>query len=430
MAAQKKSPPADAVRDIVLETLAKVRQKGGFASAHIADAFHKRERLGQRARKMAAETTYGIISQKRRLEHALQGAFDGTRSSDMLRLTAFRVLHGEWTVEQARRAVPRVDWAYVAKVNARIDQEKDPVLQLALRHSFPDWLAKKLIEQHGPAAATLAAALNQRPPQTLRVNTLRTTREAFLKELADAGIDAHPGALSPAAVIIDTPVNVFKLAGFGAGHFELQDEASQIVAELVAPPSGATVLDACAGAGGKTLALAALMKGRGVLAAYDPDHKKLAQLALRARRAQAHNLLPLKQMRDAPPEFYDRVLVDAPCSGIGALRRKPEARWRIQEADLAPLAAQQEQIARRAMRAVKPGGRLIYATCTILAEENEQVVERLAADGDFEIMPIGEILGLERAAPLNDPSGRFLKTLPHRHNTDGFFAAVLRRGAS
>jgi 16S rRNA (cytosine967-C5)-methyltransferase len=212
------------------------------------------------------------------------------------------------------------------------------------------------------------------------------------------------------------------------------------VAELVAPPPRGRAIDYCAGAGGKTLALAALLGGRGRVVACDVDARKLVELRRRARRAGASNVQTIELPGDlaaaAPPALAaieggsDRVLVDAPCSGIGALRRNPEARWRLVPADLERMPALQLAIARRALDLVEPGGRLIYATCTLLAAENQSVVERLVSErAGLEIVPIKDVWGSARAAPISDTSGRFLELLPHQHGTDGFFAAVLRRRA-
>ena len=228
---------------------------------------------------------------------------------------------------------------------------------------------------------------------------------------------------------------MFGLPAFKEGLFEVQDEASQLVAEVTAPPPRGLVIDACAGAGGKTLALGALLENRGRLLALDVDPKKLEELSRRARRAGLSNHRALEVDATAYPDEVealrgraDRVLVDAPCSGIGALRRNPEARWRLSEDDIPRLAGEQLGIARRAMSLVAPGGRLVYATCTVLRQENEAVVDQLLAPG-WEVMRVAEIWGSERAAAVTDPSGTYLKLRPDRHDTDGFFAAILYRRA-
>jgi 16S rRNA (cytosine967-C5)-methyltransferase len=201
------------------------------------------------------------------------------------------------------------------------------------------------------------------------------------------------------------------------------------------PPPRSRVVDYCAGAGGKTLALAAAMASAGRISACDVDRRKLAELKKRARRAGASNIESVElEGEGLPPALRSleraaaRVLVDAPCSGVGSLRRNPEARWRLDPADLRRMPELQLAIARRALDLVAPGGRLIYATCTLLRAENQAVVERLLAENtDLAIVPPKEIWSAARAAPLTDATGAFMELLPHRHGTDGFFAAVLRR---
>jgi 16S rRNA (cytosine967-C5)-methyltransferase len=297
-------------------------------------------------------------------------------------------------------------------------------------------LSKRLISQYGDRADELATALNQRAPLTVRANTLKTTREALVARLAEEKVVARPTRFAPAGLTLETRVNMFGLAAFKDGLFEAQDEASQLVAELVAPPPKGLVVDACAGAGGKTLGLGAIMENRGRLVALDVDARKLEELRRRARRAGLSNARAIAVDAESWPDEVEalrgraeRVLVDAPCSGLGALRRNPEARWRLGEEDLARFPAQQLAIARRAQNLVAPGGRLIYATCTVLRAENEDVLDKLVTScgPGWEIMRTAEIWGTERASWVSDVSATFLKLLPHRHDTDGFFAAVLRR---
>ena len=296
--------------------------------------------------------------------------------------------------------------------------------------------AQAWLDQYGDEADGLAAALNRRAPLTLRANLLRTTRAGLAERLASEGLSSHPTRYAPAGLVLDTRVNVFGLAAFKEGWFEAQDEASQLAAELVAPPPRALVVDACAGAGGKTLALGALMGSKGRLVALDVDDRKLDELRRRARRAGLSNARAIAvdaaTWPDDPDEVSalrghaERVLVDAPCSGIGALRRNPEARWRLGEDDVKRLPSEQLAIASRAQALVAPGGRLIYATCTLLREENERVVDRLLVPG-WEIVRAAEIWGNERSMTVCDVTGTFLTLRPDRHDTDGFFAAVLRR---
>jgi 16S rRNA (cytosine967-C5)-methyltransferase len=268
-------------------------------------------------------------------------------------------------IDQARAERADCDWPAVWRTFQHIDRIDDPTVRFALTHSLPDWLAGRLLAEYGPADAdAFARALNGRAPLTLRANLLRTTRDQLLAELAEH----QPTATrwSAEGVVLGARVNVFGLPGFKAGHFEVQDEASQLVAEIVMP-SG-LVVDACAGAGGKTLAMGALMKNKGRLVAMDMARHKLDELVRRARRAglSNHRTLPVPADGPLPPDpslvgKADRVLVDAPCSGVGSMRRNPEARWRMSPEFVAALPDLQTRIALRALPLVKPGGRLVYA---------------------------------------------------------------------
>lgn len=299
--------------------------------------------------------------------------------------------------------------------------------------SYPEWLVSAVVADlgAGPAEAVLRAQ-NGRAPLTVRVNLLRGSRDALQARLREEGVESTPTTLSPHGLILHTRVNAYGLQAFRDGLMELQDEGSQLIAEVTAPPPGGVVVDACAGAGGKTLALAALLGNRGRIVAIDVDGHKLTELQRRARRAGLSNVAticaPVQEVSpDRLPRGADRVLVDAPCSGLGVLRRNPEARWRLSPADVAEIGARQRQILSSAAALVAPHGRLIYATCTILRRENDGVVaEFLERHPDFSEVPVKEILGGARAAAIGD--GQRLRLLPLREDgPDGFFAAVLRR---
>ena len=239
---------------------------------------------------------------------------------------------------------------------------------------------------------------------------------------------ARPTELAPAGLVCETRMNAFALTAFRDGLFEVMDEGSQLVADLVAPPPGGRVVDACAGAGGKTLAIGAALGGKGRMLALDTDGKKLEELRRRARRAGLTNV-EARQVGEGPLDVkgqFDRVLVDAPCSGLGTLRRNPEARWRLTRATVETFPARQVALLVTYAPLVAVGGRLIYATCTVARSENDLVIERFLAErDDFVPVPIKEIWGRERAEKLGD--GMTLRLSPNRHDTDGFFAAVLRR---
>jgi 16S rRNA (cytosine967-C5)-methyltransferase len=380
-----------------------------------------------------------MIRQARRVDYALERA--GARlppgpAREKARYLAYLVLEGEIAPEAAAKAQSGVDFAAVARVDDAIVKERGEDRRYALRHSLPDWLARRFMTQYGNDADALAAALNRRAPLTLRANTLRTTRDALLARLRDGGLEAEPTRFATHGIVLHTRTNVFGLAAFREGLFEAQDEASQLVAELTTPAGARLVVDACAGAGGKTLALGALMGGKGRLVSLDVDGKKLEELRRRARRAGLTSVraVEIQAQGGFPDEVAalegkaERVLVDAPCSGIGALRRNPEARWRLAEEDLDRLPAQQLAIARRAARLVAPGGLLVYATCTSMDEENEAVVRGLAAAlPGWQRVPVADLLGAARAAEVAQSDGLALAMLPHRHDSDGFYAAAMKR---
>lgn len=428
------------VRNLLLTLWRRARMDWSFVSSSLADAF-RQKRAGSRERRAVSECLYGMIRHHRRLGEALDrgGWRGGQRAPDLERIVAYLVLEEGLGIEVAARLVPELDWAAVASVDEALDALSSARERVARRHSFPDWLAKRLHADWGDSAESLAEALGQRAPMTVRVNTLKGTREALQKSLAEQNITTREGRFSSTALIFETRVNLFSLPEFKAGLFEAQDEGSQLIADLVAPPPKGNVVDLCAGAGGKTLALAALLQGRGRLLATDPFKKKLDELRRRSRRAGASNVQAA--VIDAAPRApwpgaverwvgkAERVLVDAPCTGVGSLRRNPEARWRLTPEEADALPAQQLEICERALSLLAPGGRLIYATCTVLSGENDRVVEALLErHRELELVPVKEVWGRERAELVGD--GDFLRTVPHEHGCDGFFAAIVRRKRS
>jgi 16S rRNA (cytosine967-C5)-methyltransferase len=300
---------------------------------------------------------------------------------------------------------------------------KPPPARLADRFSLPDWLAEALERAAGDDAEALADALDRPGPVFLRANLLRTTRDELAARLRGEGVATRPGALGRACLEVTSPrPNVLGLSAHREGLFEVQDEGSQLLGDAVGARAGETVLDACAGAGGKSLLLAAAVGAQGRVHAADPDAARLVRLRTRAARAGAGEIVVVHG--DAAPTglAVDRVLVDAPCSELGALRRGPDLRWRLDPAAFAPLPALQRTILERALSHVRPGGLLVYATCTFRREEDEDVALALEADHPE----------LTRVAPPVPgavlTADGFLRTWPHRHGTDAFFAAAWRRG--
>ncbi len=285
---------------------------------------------------------------------------------------------------------------------------------LPVRASLPEWLCARLVAIGGEA---LALSSTTAPPQTLRVNTLKATREQAAAALADEGIETAPCARGDAGLVVTRRKNVFRTRAFREGWFEVQDEGSQLVAALAHARPGQRVVDGCAGAGGKTLALAAAMQNKGSIVAFDVHGGRLKALRERCTRAGVDNVRvhdldeeprAHKRLRDA----CDVVVVDAPCSGTGVLRRNPDTGWRLGPDDVARLGDTQAMLIRRYAALVKPGGRLVYATCSVLPEENRGVVDRFVADdARFAV-----------AVPEDE-----LVLLPSSGGTDGFYAVALTR---
>ncbi|MGQ0656367.1 MAG: RsmB/NOP family class I SAM-dependent RNA methyltransferase, partial [Betaproteobacteria bacterium] len=297
----------------------------------------------------------------------------------------------------------------------------------AERADLPDWLWERLVAEQGAAeAAAIAQGLLALAPLDLRVNLAKIERADAL-----ASLDGAATRYSPAGIRLANKPQINRHPLFTSGAVEVQDEGSQLLAYLLAPRRGEMVADFCAGAGGKTLALAMLMRGTGRIYAMDVSAKRLGELAPRAARAGISNVHPivlsgendLRAKRLAGK--LDRVLVDAPCSGFGTLRRNPDLKWRHDARAVTELAAKQSRILAAAAKLVKPGGRLVYATCSVLAEENEDVAARFAqASPEFNPVSVGDLLKQQKI-PLEQ--GEHLHLWPHQHGTDGFFAAAFQR---
>jgi 16S rRNA (cytosine967-C5)-methyltransferase len=314
----------------------------------------------------------------------------------------------------------------------------DDAARFAIRHGWPAWVAGALDGRRD--LEPLLDALNEEPPLVLRANALAATAGDVAEALAREQIATRPGRLSPDALVVEQATNVFRTDAFRRGLFEVQDEGSQAVSLLVDPRAGWRVLDACAGAGGKSLHLATLMRGRGEVFAHDPSARRLEAARRRVVRSGLQNVRivpagePLERLRGRLEGACDAVLVDAPCTGLGTVRRNPDIKLRARPGQAAELAAKQLEILAKHAPFVKPGGRLVYATCSILPEENERVVARfLDASPEFEVVAPEAVLAssprADRLAALREAVARsdVMRLTPHEHGTDGFFAAVLRR---
>ena len=404
------------------ETLRNVLRFEHPADAVLSRYFREHRQLGQHDRAFIAESVFGVLRHKRLLDHLAGGATPRRLLlASLARIAGIsgRELHAVLTDDEA---------AWLAGIRAASPGD----LPLAVQAEFPDWLVERLRPQM-PEATILALGrvLQQPAPLDLRVNTLRTDRDTVLRQMAAVGIRADATPYSPIGVRLkDKPaLNLHPL--FLDGSVEVQDEGSQLLGYLVAPRRNDLVVDFCAGAGGKTLMLGAMMQSRGRIYAFDVSARRLAQLKPRLKRSGLSNLHPklIQNENDIGVKRLggkiDRVLVDAPCSGLGTLRRNPDLKWRQSPQTIAELTLKQAAILRAAARMLKPGGRLVYATCSLLAEENQDIVTAFLAEHDnFTLLNCSDILKQQQ---IELDTGPYLQLWPQLHGTDGFFAAVMER---
>lgn len=424
----------------LLETAARLYSEAAQSNyptdRFLGNVFHRyRKRFGSNDRKVISEAVYGIFRHKLLIEHWLgAGALRGTMDLALAALACEGLLDHE---------IFRSLWAgkdsvivYDALRNGEVRSSPESVSAedfLSIRYSFPLWLVKRWLVRFGrEKGEELLRAMNERPPLTLRANPVRTTREDLVDRLRQRGHDAEPTSVSCWGLRVRERFNVFEIPEFKQGFFEVQDEGSQQVVLLLDPKPGEVIWDACAGGGGKTLFLAALMQNKGRVIATDIRNRKLADLMKRARRAGLFNIFPadLTRLKESSliRRGVDKLIVDAPCSGTGTLRRNPDAKWKISEDKLAVFQRDQLAILESYQTYLKRGGWLIYATCSVEPEENEEVI-RLFLDrhpafkrleADIQLLP-HESGTVERAA------ARRLDTRPRAggSGTDGFFIARL-----
>jgi len=436
-----------ALLDLATELLRAVLRLEQPADAVVSAFFRAHRALGARERHALAETAYTVLRQRLLLQHLAaqgkagapeaaaaassekrgKGAKTTKVAASVERRLAMLAWQGSPTFLRGALGPHEATWL---DEMARVDRGALPE---KLRHNLPDWLAGALREVLGDEFWPLVEALGQPAPLDLRVNTLKARREEAQAALAAAGIEAVPTPFSPWGLRVAGKPALNKAAPFVDGWVEVQDEGSQLLALLADAHRGEMVVDFCAGAGGKTLALGAAMRNTGRLYAFDVSGHRLDALKPRLARSGLSNVHPVQIAHERDERIkrlagkIDRVLVDAPCSGLGTLRRNPDLKWRQSPKAVQELQAKQQAILAAAARLLKPGGRLVYATCSLLAAENEDVVRGFEAEAgrDFEALPVAELLA---AAKVPEPGklvcGPWLRLWPHRHQTDGFFAAV------
>jgi 16S rRNA (cytosine967-C5)-methyltransferase len=411
--------------------LIEILQNDSRPADRLIDTFFRRRRyLGSHDRRELAESVYGILRHLRLLQAVIAKAKPDAVNHPAWLLAAYKLHFEKVSPETVRAYALPLSSSEIIDL-ATSDLTELGLQDLGLRTSFPDWLVTKLKKQWEESETEhLLEAMNQPPPLTIRVNTLKTTREKCLRELSQHGHEGAPTPLAPDGIHFKKRANLFGLDLFRDGWFELQDEGSQIISLLLDPKPAWRVADVCAGGGGKTLHLAALMKNRGEIFAFDVAPPRLENLRKRARRCGIHNVrVQLLQPDEVPAKLLgqmDAILIDAPCSGSGVLRRNPDAKWKISPEMVQEMTVRQSQILKRYAPLLKPGGRLIYATCSLLAEENEEVVQAFVAEHpEFRAADAAAILQRYRLAHL--ANGSFIHLLPNQHGTDGFFAAVLEK---
>ena len=441
-------------RQLATTILDRVDQEKSFAEPLLDTLLSQNILSSIQDRRLLTEIVYGTLRMRNRIDWLIQSIYTGDSKKmepgikNILRVGLYQIMFTDRipayaacdeAVKLARKAYPGRDRLVNAILRNAIrkmervkypDFEEDPAAHISVFHSHPRWLVKKWIVRFGTEeTAEFCRSNNERPPLTLRINRLKTGRDDAVKALIDEGITARPTEYSPDGIIISNPgVPVKEMSLYKKGHLLIQDEASQLISLLLDPQPGDVVLDACSGAGIKTTHMAGLMQNRGKIVALDINERKIEGLNELSGRFGATIIEPLngdatKDMGSSYREQFDRILVDVPCSALGTLRRNPEIKWNRSAKDFGTFPRLQKAMLNRCADYLKRGGIMLYSTCTIKEDENEEVVKNfLRANPDFTcIHP-----SVSKAWKMTDGEG-FFRTFPHRHGTDGFFGALLTK---
>lgn len=443
------------VRQLAGEILFKVDSRKAYADILLDRALETHD-LGERDRALLTELTYGTLRWRGKIDARLSGQLRRSLADtdpfvrNLLRLTVYQLFFLDRVpdyaavseaVKLAKSQCGARTAGFVNGVLRNLLRRKagtakpiasgGSIAELAIEHSHPEWLVKRWIEEFGSTeACALMQANNEQAPLVLRANRLKCSRAQLLAHLLDHGITASATLWSPQGISLQSRGRVENLPGFAEGLLQIQGESSQLVGYLVAPVAGEKILDACAAPGGKTTHLAELMDDRGDLIALDKSARGVEQIHENAKRLNLTSLRivsadvtkPLERSLQGP---YDRILVDAPCSGLGTLRAHPEIKWHRQENDIQRLSDLQSKILNRVAAYLRSNGVLVYSTCTLTRDENDRVVDMfLAQHKGFELEQAARYLP-EAAKRLT--RGNCFQALPYRDNTDGFFAARLRK---
>jgi len=459
---EQRTKAVKAPRELALDALVKVAKTGAYSNLQLNRILQDAD-LQRADAALVTELVYGTIQRQLTLDHFLSRfVAKGLQKLEtwvhgLLRMSAYQLLYldripAHAVVNEAVLIAKRRGHAGIAgmvngvlrnMVRNRSELKPDditadnPIDAIALRHSYPEWLVARWIDTYGERVAEEICEWGNKPPHaSVRVNPLRTNRKAALELLAGEGYDAEPSQLAPAGIVVGRGGNLADTSGFRDGLWTIQDESSMIVAEVAAPTAGMKVLDCCAAPGGKTTHLAELMEGKGKVWANDLHPHKRALIASQSERLKLRNVEAITE--DAAelsgrfdPGSMDVVLLDAPCSGFGVIRRKPEIKWTKSAGDVADIAAVQRRLLNAVCGLVRPGGVLVYSTCTVVREENENQIARFLQEHPEFSLDAGwpeaiKAILQEKGAIGPDFDGQ-AQLLPQHFNSDGFYIARLKR---
>ncbi|GIP36735.1 ribosomal RNA small subunit methyltransferase B [Paenibacillus sp. J31TS4] len=446
--------PASA-RELAMELLTRVEQEGAYSNI-LLNQLLRQSQLDRREAGFATELVYGTIQRRNTIDYFLARFVPkGLHKLDpwvrsLLRLSFYQLYYldrvpAHAAVNEAVNLAKKHGHAGIAgmvngvlrnvlrqRETLVLPADLPDVKRIALEHSHPEWMVARWIREYGAEEAEkLCAANNEAPPVSVRANALRQSAGELVLELREAGYEAEPSPLAPAGVRVAGAGNMADSPWYERGALSVQDESSMLVAEALAPEPGMTVLDCCAAPGGKTTHLAEKMQDRGRIVACDVhEHKE----ALIRRQAERLGLTSIDtQVTDArelaakyPPASFDRILLDAPCSGLGVIRRKPDLKWAKEESEIASVAKVQQELLEAVHGLLKPGGVLVYSTCTTAREENAGMVKQfLEAHPDFRLEPLpADVFGPDK---LPGADSGMVQLLPQQFHSDGFFIARLRK---
>ncbi len=424
-----------------IELADEIDQRDKPADRVVARYWRRHRYIGSKDRRAISDLVYGTLRRRARLEWQIGRCGDDPVPSARVRMLAYLATVQNWRSEDLAAAfdgglynpAPLQPGEKQMLLDLAVEKGDGAAIPVAVALEMPDWLLPEFERTFGSRRDEELATLRQAAGLDLRVNRLKANREQAHAALEGDGIESTPTPLSPLGLRVVGRHSLGTVEAFRRGLVEVQDEGAQLVGLLCGARPGMRVVDFCAGGGGKTLCLAAEMRNRGQILAVDVDGKRLSQMRTRLKRAGVTCVETRVLTKEAgietvvPAGGFNRVLVDVPCSGSGTWRRQPEQRWRLTPERLQDLVTSQGEILRQASLLVAPGGRLVYATCSLLPAENGDVVERFLSEGsDFHVVPVGEVWAENLDGPCPSTS-ETLQLTPAGHGTDGFFVAVLER---